>query len=69
MIDIVPFSKYHIEGVVDVILPIPQSEFGIPITLEAPPDLLDIPGFYQKGKGNFWVALNGVEVIGTSLKF
>jgi GNAT superfamily N-acetyltransferase len=65
MIKIVPFSEQYLLGVVDVILPIQQSEFGIPITLEAQPDLLDIPGFYQNGKGNFWVAIEGSEVIGT----
>jgi N-acetylglutamate synthase-like GNAT family acetyltransferase len=52
-------------GVVSVILPIQQAEFGIPITLEAQPDLLDIPRFYQHGAGNFWVALAGDEVVGT----
>jgi GNAT superfamily N-acetyltransferase len=66
MIDIVPFSKHHLAGVVDVILPIQQSEFGIPITLEAQPDLLDIPGFYQRGNGNFWVALHNSEIVGTT---
>lgn len=65
MIEIVPFSDHHLSGVVDVILPIQQSEFGIPITLDAQPDLLDIPNFYQKGSGNFWVALHGSEVVGT----
>jgi N-acetylglutamate synthase-like GNAT family acetyltransferase len=65
MIQIVPFSEHHLSGVVDVILPIQQSEFNIPITLDAQPDLLDIPGFYQKGRGNFWVALHGSEIIGT----
>ena len=65
MIDIAPYSEHHLAGVVDVILPIQQSEFGIPITLDAQPDLLDIPGFYQKGKGNFWVALHGSEIVGT----
>src|SRR5580765_3351 len=65
VIDVVPFSQDHFAGVVDVILPIQQSEFGIPITLEAQPDLLDIPSFYQKGKGNFWVALCDAEIIGT----
>lgn len=65
MIQIVPFTAHHLSGVVDVILPIQQSEFKIPITLDAQPDLLDIPGFYQKGKGNFWVALHGSEVVGT----
>ena len=65
MIKIVPFSEHHLSGVVDVILSIQQSEFGIPITLDAQPDLHDIPGFYQKGSGNFWVALHGSEIVGT----
>jgi len=65
MIEIIPFSEHHLPGVVDVILPIQQSEFNIPITLEAQPDLLDIPGYYQKGNGNFWVALDGDEIVGT----
>ncbi|MBI9083542.1 MAG: GNAT family N-acetyltransferase [Desulfobacterales bacterium] len=65
MINVVPFAKHHLSGVVDVILPIQQSEFGIPITLDAQPDLLDIPGFYQKGNGNFWVARLGSEIVGT----
>lgn len=65
MIDIVPFSIPHQQGVVDVILPIQQSEFTIPITLEAQPDLIDIPGFYQRKNGNFWIALHGSDVVGT----
>ena len=65
MIKIETFSEQHLNGVVDVILPIQQQEFGISITLDAQPDLLDIPGFYQKEKGNFWVALKDSEIIGT----
>jgi N-acetylglutamate synthase-like GNAT family acetyltransferase len=65
MIEIAPFSDDHLHGVVDVILPIQQSEFDIPITLDDQPDLLDIPGFYQKDRGNFWVALHGPEIVGT----
>ena len=65
MIEIQPFSEEYLSGVVDVILPIQQSEFDIPITLDAQPDLLDIPAFYQKENGNFWVALNGSQVVGT----
>lgn len=64
-IEIVPFSKHHLDGVVDVILPIQQSEFCIPITLDAQPDLLDIQGFYQRDNGNFWVALCEGSVVGT----
>ena len=65
MIQIVPFSPEHAQGVVAVILPIQQTEFEIPITLEAQPDLADIPGYYQRGDGNFWVALEGDTVVGT----
>ncbi len=65
MIEIIPFVPQHKAGVIDVILPIQQKEFGVPVTLEAQPDLLDIPGFYQRGAGNFWVALASGAVVGT----
>lgn len=65
MILIVPFDSRHATGVVNVILPIQQTEFGIPITLDAQPDLNDIPGFYQRDNGNFWVALDSDGVVGT----
>lgn len=65
MIDVRPYSREHAAGVVSVILPIQQLEFGIPITLEAQPDLTDIPGFYQIKAGNFWVATAGPNVVGT----
>ena len=57
MFKIIPFAAEHATGVVSVILPIQQSEFGVPITLDAQPDLLDIAGFYQRNCGNFWVAV------------
>lgn len=50
---------------ISVILPIQQTEFEIPITLDAQPDLQDIPGCYQRGKGNFWVAMDADTVVGT----
>jgi len=65
MVQIVPFSPDHAEGVVSLILPIQQSEFEIPITLEGQPDLQDIVGFYQHGAGNFWVAVDEGSVVGT----
>jgi N-acetylglutamate synthase-like GNAT family acetyltransferase len=65
VIEIVPFAPRHAAGVVAVILPIQQSEFAIPITLDAQPDLQNIPGFYQHGSGNFWVALHDQTVVGT----
>jgi N-acetylglutamate synthase-like GNAT family acetyltransferase len=69
MISITPASPAHADGIVSVILPIQQAEFGIPITLDGQPDLKDIAGFYQQGDGNFWVALdsdaNDNVVVGT----
>jgi len=65
MIEVVPFEPQYTESVVAVILPIQQTEFGIPISLEAQPDLLSIPAFYQRGNGNFWVALSDGQVVGT----
>ncbi|CDI02351.1 IAA acetyltransferase protein [Candidatus Competibacter denitrificans Run_A_D11] len=65
MITIVPFSQHYVQGVVDLILSIQRLEFEIPITLEAQPDLQSISRFYQRGNGNFWVALDGEEIVGT----
>ena len=59
------FAPADTQAVVNVILPIQQSEFSIPITLEAQPDLQDIPGFYQRGNGGFWVAECEGVVVGT----
>ncbi len=52
-------------SVADMIVHIQQEEYGIPITREQQPDLLDIAGFYQQGNGNFWLAYVGEQVVGT----
>ncbi len=65
MIEIVPFAPAHGPGVVAVILPIQQAEFGIPITLADQPDLNHVPGFYLRDDGGFWVALADGVVVGT----
>jgi N-acetylglutamate synthase-like GNAT family acetyltransferase len=65
MLAIRPFSPRDAEGVASVILPIQQEEFGIPITLDAQPDLRDIPAFYQQNSGNFWVAQADEKIVGT----
>jgi N-acetylglutamate synthase-like GNAT family acetyltransferase len=64
-LEIVPFAAHHAAGVVDVILPIQQREFGIPIALDDQPDLRDVQGFYRYGAGNFWVAVADGRVVGT----
>ena len=60
-----PCQVYQTQQIIDLILPIQQQEFNIPLTLEDQPDLLDINNFYRKGNGNFWVALYKKKVIGT----
>ena len=62
---IVPFVQSDQAGVLDVILPIQQEEFAIPITAEDQPDLLAITDFYQTGTGRFWVAKAAGRVVGT----
>src|SRR5262245_5251171 len=64
-VDIVPYSASHRDGVMALVLPIQQSEFGIPIALQDQPDIVDVDGFYRNGNGNFWVALAGTVVVGT----
>ncbi|MBC8074482.1 MAG: GNAT family N-acetyltransferase [Chloroflexales bacterium] len=64
-IHITPFAPGYTEQVVDLILPIQREEFGIAITAADQPDLFDIPGFYQRGGGNFWLALHQGRVVGT----
>lgn len=65
MIQIVPFASRDVESVGALIVGIQRDEFGIPITLEDQPDLQNIPAFYQRGAGNFWVAVSEGEVVGT----
>ena len=65
MITIQPFENQDTDQIVNLILTIQQKEFNVPITINEQPDLLNIPTFYQQGKGNFWVAKSEGEVIGT----
>jgi len=60
-----PFRAARQTGVIDLILPIQQEEFGVQLTIEDQPDLLTIPAFYQHGNGNFWTALHEGKVVGS----
>ena len=53
------------ESLIEMILEIQQKEFQIPITRENQPDLAAITQFYQRGDGNFWVALCDGQVVGS----
>jgi N-acetylglutamate synthase-like GNAT family acetyltransferase len=62
---IIEFDPTMTEQVISLILSIQVGEFGISITRNEQPDLLNIPAFYQKGNGNFWCAILNDEVVGT----
>jgi len=64
-ITIRPIFNEYCRQIIDIILPIQQIEFNVPVTLEAQPDLLDIEHFYHKSGGCFWGAFMGEELIGT----
>lgn len=53
------------QAVIDVIVPIQREEFGVSITAEDQPDLADIPGWYQTGAGQFWLAERDDLAVGT----
>lgn len=55
----------YCKQVVDLILPIQQIEFNVPVTLEDQPDLLDIDQAYFSGGGGFWGAFHEGELVGT----
>lgn len=63
--EIRPFEARHLRGVRDLIVPIQRQEFEIPITYEEQPDLRDIDGFYRHGHGEFWIAEEGDDVVGS----
>lgn len=63
--EIRPFAPLDRDAAVALVLGIQRDEFGIPITAEDQPDLLDVPRHYQKGGGNFWVAADGGAIVAT----
>ena len=63
-IEVRSYSELYKEKIIQLTFKI-GKEFDIPIFLKDQPDLLDIPYFYQNGLGNFWIALDGEQVVGT----
>ena len=58
-------SNDHSQHAVGLILPIQQVEFGVPITIQDQPDLIDIDAYYTQPGGGFWGAFQHGELIGT----
>lgn len=65
MIEIKHFDNTFTEAVCSLIGHIQQIEFQVPITIADQPDLNDINNFYQRGFGNFWLAMHKNELVGT----
>jgi RimJ/RimL family protein N-acetyltransferase len=51
--------------VINLILPIQQIEFNVPVTLQDQPDLLNIDSSYHRDGGGFWGAFREGELVGT----
>lgn len=60
-----PYAPGDEHQLIAMIVHIQTEEFGIPITAEDQPDLMDIPGVYQQRCGNFWVAETDGRIVGT----
>jgi len=64
MLSIKLFKPEYQSAVEALVLPIQQFEFGVGITREEQPDLLNIAQTSQNRKGNFWVAISNDQVVG-----
>lgn len=64
-IKIIPFTKIYQQQVIDLIVGIQSGEFGVKITADDQPDLTQIKSYYQWGNGNFWIAIQEEQVLGT----
>jgi acetyltransferase (GNAT) family protein len=59
------YTDVYKQQVLDLIVHIQLEEFNVPITAAEQPDLQQIPEFYQKDNGSFWLAMAGTSVVGT----
>ncbi|QES88996.1 GNAT family N-acetyltransferase [Rhizosphaericola mali] len=64
-IEIKPLNNMYTEACIQLILNIQQNEFGVPITRDDQPDLLDIEKFYLNDGGIFLGAFVENKLVGT----
>lgn len=64
-IHIAPYTSDYQQDIIDLILPIQREEFGLPVTIDVQPDLLTIAEVYQRDAGQFWLALDEGQVVGS----
>jgi len=65
LLEIIPLNNAYCAQIIDIILPIQQIEFNVPITLESQSDLLDIETHYHQTGGNFLGAKLDGQLVGT----
>ena len=58
-------NNSHCGQIIDIIIPIQQIEFNVPVTLEGQPDLLDIETNYHQTGGIFLGAFHNEQLVGT----
>lgn len=63
--NIITYNEKYKEQIIDLILKIQNNEAKINLSIEEQPDLLDIYNSYEKDGGEFWIAIDNDEVIGT----
>ena len=64
-IEIAAFTDAYSAAAIDLVVGIQRDEFGFPVSADQQPDLLDVPGHYRRGSGNFWIALADGRLVGT----
>jgi GNAT superfamily N-acetyltransferase len=60
------FSGEYSASIAELVHGILRDEFGFSGASAEQPDLLDIHGHYGAGASNFWIALDGARLIGTT---
>ncbi len=65
MVTIHLYLPQYQEQIINLILHIQNYEFKVPIPLDKQAGLLRIREFYQKNHGNFWIAVDNDQVVGT----
>lgn len=63
--EIIQYSNEYKDEVIALILDIQNNEAKIGLSLEEQPDLLDIESAYIAEGGNFWIAIDKGDVVGT----
>lgn len=60
-----PFADGDRDGLVGLVLPIQQEEFGLAVSVADQPDLADPAAAFRAGGGEVWVAVHGGAVVGS----